>query len=228
MSVEQIITKTITTPAYPDPTEAWRYLDDPDGFYGYDYVYLEDATWNALCEIARERGRTVDELCGDIELNFAPGEDFAPAAPVRAALYRTGARQHRIAGQLPRSHGSARTPESPMTKAAIAKPAPAATEFAGGGTAQQTTPQAPDAGEGFDQKLAAFKQRMQAHTDAIKRHLAHFIERTTSRADHTSVTAALLDLGFERQIDLHGEEDAHDLIERAFCRVVQRRRGPLQ
>jgi predicted DNA-binding ribbon-helix-helix protein len=52
----------------------------PDGFYGYDYVFLEDATWNALCEIARERGCTVDELCGDIELNFAPGEDFAPAA----------------------------------------------------------------------------------------------------------------------------------------------------
>jgi hypothetical protein len=80
MNVEQIIMIPITTPGYPDPAEAWRYLDDPDGFYGYDYVFLEDATWNALCEIARERGCTVDELCGDIELNFAPGEDFAPAA----------------------------------------------------------------------------------------------------------------------------------------------------
>jgi predicted DNA-binding ribbon-helix-helix protein len=30
--------------------------------------------------IARKRGCTVDELCGDIELNFAPGEDFTPAA----------------------------------------------------------------------------------------------------------------------------------------------------
>jgi len=57
-----------------------RFIDDPDGFYGYDYVFLEDATWNALCEIACERGCTVDELCGDIELNFAPGENFAPAA----------------------------------------------------------------------------------------------------------------------------------------------------
>ena len=57
-----------------------RFIDDPDGFYGYDYVFLEDATWNALCEIARERGCTVDELCGDIDLNFALGEDFASSA----------------------------------------------------------------------------------------------------------------------------------------------------
>ena len=77
---EEIFIKPITTPEYPDPTEARRYVDDEDGFYGYDYVFLEDATWNALCEIARERGCTVDELCGDIELNFAPGEPFAPAA----------------------------------------------------------------------------------------------------------------------------------------------------
>jgi hypothetical protein len=33
-----------------------------------------------LCEIAHEQGRTVDELCCDIDLNFAPGEPFAPAA----------------------------------------------------------------------------------------------------------------------------------------------------
>ena len=80
MNIEEIIKKPITTPEYPDPTEARRYIDDPDGFYGYDYIFLEDATWSALCEIARDRGCTVDELCGDIDLNFAPGEDFAPAA----------------------------------------------------------------------------------------------------------------------------------------------------
>lgn len=80
MNIEQMIMKPITTPDYPDPTEARRYIDDPDGFYGHDYVFLEDATWNALCEIARERGCTVDELCKDIEFNFAPGEDFTPAA----------------------------------------------------------------------------------------------------------------------------------------------------
>jgi hypothetical protein len=42
------------------------------------------------------------------------------------------------------------------------------------------------------------------------------------------VTTALLELGFERQLDLHGEEDARDLIERAFRRVVKERRGTLQ
>ena len=80
MNVEQIIINPITTPNYPDPTEVRRFIDDPDRFYGYDYVFLEDATWNALCEIARERGCTVDELCGDIDLNFAPDESFAPSA----------------------------------------------------------------------------------------------------------------------------------------------------
>jgi predicted DNA-binding ribbon-helix-helix protein len=80
MNIEQIFTKPITTPDYPDPAEARRYIDDPDGFYGHDYVFLEDATWNALCEIARERGCTVDELCCHIDLNFAPGENFTPAA----------------------------------------------------------------------------------------------------------------------------------------------------
>jgi len=42
------------------------------------------------------------------------------------------------------------------------------------------------------------------------------------------VTTALLELGFEREIELHGEEDAKDLIDRAFRRLVKERRGPLQ
>ena len=39
---------------------------------------------------------------------------------------------------------------------------------------------------------------------------------------------ALLETAIDRYLDLHGEEDAHDLIERAFRRVVNERRGPLQ
>jgi hypothetical protein len=80
MTIEQIHIGPITTPDYPDPTEIPRYIRDDYGFYGYDYVFLEEATWNALCEIARERDCTVDELCCDINLNFAPDEPFAPAA----------------------------------------------------------------------------------------------------------------------------------------------------
>jgi predicted DNA-binding ribbon-helix-helix protein len=78
--IEQIRIGPITTPDCPDPTESPRYIRDDYGFYGFDTVFLEDATWKALCEIARERGCAVDELCSDIELNFAPGEPFAPAA----------------------------------------------------------------------------------------------------------------------------------------------------
>ena len=97
-----------------------------------------------------------------------------------------------------------------------------------GGPGQQTASLVPGAGEEFDKKLAAYKQRMKAHTEAIKRHLAHFIETTTHPADGSCVTTALLELGFESQLDLLGEEDAKDLIDRAFRRVVKERRGPLQ
>jgi Ribbon-helix-helix domain len=78
MNIEQII-NPLTTPEYPDPTEARRYIRDDDGFYGYDNVFLEDATWNALCEIAHEKGNTVDELCLMIGDEF-PDADFAQAA----------------------------------------------------------------------------------------------------------------------------------------------------
>jgi hypothetical protein len=96
-----------------------------------------------------------------------------------------------------------------------------------GGSVKTTSP-VPGAGEDFDQKLTAYKQRVKAHTGAIKKHLAQFIVRTLSPPDDTCVTTALLELGFERQIDLHGEEDAKDLIDRTFRRVVRERRGPLQ
>jgi hypothetical protein len=69
---------------------------------------------------------------------------------------------------------------------------------------------------------------MKAHTEAIKHHLAHFIDKTTPPADGSCVTTALLELGFESQLDLLGEEDAKDLIDRAFRRVVKERRGLLQ
>jgi hypothetical protein len=97
-----------------------------------------------------------------------------------------------------------------------------------GGASEQGTSLVPGAGEEFGKKLAAYKQHMKAHTEAIKRHLARFIEKTTHPADGSCVTTALLELGFERQLDLHGEDDAQDLIERCFRRLVKERRGPLQ
>jgi predicted DNA-binding ribbon-helix-helix protein len=85
--IEQIHIGPITTPDCPDPTESPRYIRDDYGLYGFDTVFLEDATWHALCEIAHERGSAVDELCSGIELNFAPGEPFAPAARRYVARY---------------------------------------------------------------------------------------------------------------------------------------------
>jgi hypothetical protein len=96
------------------------------------------------------------------------------------------------------------------------------------GSSEQTAQRAAETGEDFDKKLAAYKQRLKADTAAIKKHLTQFIDRTLSPPDDVSVTTALLELAFERQLDLHGEEDAQDLIERAFRRVVKERRGPLQ
>jgi hypothetical protein len=96
------------------------------------------------------------------------------------------------------------------------------------GSSEETTERAPETGEDFDKKLAAYKQRMKAHTAAIKQHLTQFIDGTFSPPDDVSVTTALLELGFERQLDLHGEEDAKDLIDRAFRRVLKERRGTLQ
>jgi predicted DNA-binding ribbon-helix-helix protein len=95
MTIDPVLTQPLTTPQFPDPAEAIRYIDDPDGFYGHDYVFLEDAAWHALCEIACERGCTVDELCSDIDLNFAPGEPFAPAARLYVLRY--------VADRLPQS-----------------------------------------------------------------------------------------------------------------------------
>ncbi len=97
-----------------------------------------------------------------------------------------------------------------------------------GGSGKQTTSLVPGAGEDFDKKLAAYKQGMKVHTDALKAHLAQYIKKTTHPACGTLVARALLELGLERQLDLHCEEVAQDLIERCFRRVLKERRGPLQ
>jgi hypothetical protein len=78
------------------------------------------------------------------------------------------------------------------------------------------------------EKIEAFKKRGEARRDEFKRGLTRFLERRTSPGDYTEVSCALLEMACERHLDLHDEEDALDLIQRAFRRVVQKRRGPLQ
>ena len=100
MNIENIITQPITTPEYLDPTEARRFIHDEDGFYGYDYVFLEDATWNALVHIAQHENCTAGELCSHIDLNFAHGDaPFAPAA--RAYVLHTIGEHTADRGELP-------------------------------------------------------------------------------------------------------------------------------
>jgi predicted DNA-binding ribbon-helix-helix protein len=43
-------------------------------------VFVEDATWNALCDIAREQHGTVDDLCLTIGDEFSDAADFTQAA----------------------------------------------------------------------------------------------------------------------------------------------------
>jgi hypothetical protein len=63
MKVDELNISPITTPEHPDPTDIRRYIRDDYGFYGFDTVFVEEATWKALCGIAGEKDCTVDDLC---------------------------------------------------------------------------------------------------------------------------------------------------------------------
>ena len=89
MNIEPIFMKPVTTPDCPDPTELRRYIRDDNGFYGYDYVFLEDATWTTLHQIARASDCTVEDLCATIDLSFASGASFASAARAYVLHYIT-------------------------------------------------------------------------------------------------------------------------------------------
>jgi predicted DNA-binding ribbon-helix-helix protein len=77
VEIIRLSVEPITTPEFPDPTPIARYVRFGDSTHR---LYLEDATWNALCGIAREQDRTVDELCVDIENAAAADASFAQAA----------------------------------------------------------------------------------------------------------------------------------------------------
>jgi hypothetical protein len=55
MDIQQIIMRPITTPEYPDPEEVRRFINDEYGFYGYDYVFLEDAAWMYSAKLPSSR-----------------------------------------------------------------------------------------------------------------------------------------------------------------------------
>jgi hypothetical protein len=76
--------------------------------------------------------------------------------------------------------------------------------------------------------IATVKRGVEARVGEIKRDLAQWLCDTTTSADHTPVSIALLETAIDRYLDIHDEEDTRDFIERAVRREVQKRRGPLQ
>jgi predicted DNA-binding ribbon-helix-helix protein len=77
VEIIRLSVEPITTPEFPDHTPRERRVRIGDS---YCTLYLEDATWNALCGIAREQERSVDELCADIQNAAAADASFAQAA----------------------------------------------------------------------------------------------------------------------------------------------------
>ena len=93
-------------------------------------------------------------------------------------------------------------------------------------TGKTTSPLASDAD--LAKNIATIKRGVEARVGEIKRGLAHWIADTTTSADHTPVSIALLETAIDRYLDIHDEADAREFIDKAFRRVVKERRGPLQ
>jgi hypothetical protein len=74
-----------------------------------------------------------------------------------------------------------------------------------------------------DAFAAKVRRQTEARVDEIKAAIAAYIEVDTDLLnDGVPVSIALLDIALDRFIDLHGEQDAHHLIQSAFRRAVQR------
>ena len=78
MKIDELNIGPITTPEHPDPSEIRGYIDDEYGLYGFDWVFLEDATWTPVRHCSRT-GLHVDDLCLNIGNEF-PDADFTRAA----------------------------------------------------------------------------------------------------------------------------------------------------
>jgi hypothetical protein len=79
----------------------------------------------------------------------------------------------------------------------------------------------------FAIKKKLYMQRVQAEVDRLRKHLDAWIEHHTDN-NEVEITTALLEVAFERKIDLLGEEDALDLVQSAFRRTAKKFRPPLQ
>jgi hypothetical protein len=74
-----------------------------------------------------------------------------------------------------------------------------------------------------DASVAKLRRKIIARVDEIKADLAAYIELDTDVLnDNVEVSIALLDMALDRYIDLHGAQDARDLVESAFRRAVEK------
>jgi hypothetical protein len=79
-----------------------------------------------------------------------------------------------------------------------------------------------------EQHGAIIKKRVMAETAKVKAELDVWIGQNTHPAQGVAVMYALLELGIEKMLDLHGDEDAREFVDAAFNRAVRRNGPPLQ
>jgi hypothetical protein len=81
----------------------------------------------------------------------------------------------------------------------------------------------------FAANAATIKRGVTIRVDEIKTNLAQWLdESTTTPADHAAASVALLETAFDRYLDTYDEGGALELIDAAFRRAAQRRRGTPQ
>jgi hypothetical protein len=79
----------------------------------------------------------------------------------------------------------------------------------------------------LDAKVEKYRERMAAKVAEIKDAILAWLNPRDSEVDSVCLTKALLDIALDRHVEVH-EANGFDLIESAYRRALERRRGPLQ
>lgn len=82
--------------------------------------------------------------------------------------------------------------------------------------------------EAVEKNIATIKRGVEARAGEIKRELVQWLDQTRHPSESVPISIALLEIAFDRYLATHDEQDARDLIDKAFRRAVQRHRGTLQ
>jgi hypothetical protein len=250
MNIDGMLSNLITTPAYLDPTKTLRTITDPDSWHSPDYVFLEDATWTALCEIARERGCAMHQLCKDIKLTgwidenldeddyvetsislveFASErylwlhQDGVEAWEFMQAVFRRAVQRHKARLAVP-PRTLAQGASSKDGQTCHIHDAAEPTSNAGTATRADT-----DVCDDNIRKTAAIiKQHDEEKIRAIKLKLENWFEEYFF-SGYSEASRAFVDVVSERCLWLFkNPAAAGDFIHRIFLRTVRRRNASLQ